>query len=239
VNSYRSEGGVDFADLLKAIAEDTGIERIRYTTSHPKDFNQKLVDISARYRKKIMDYVHLPAQSGNTEVLARMNRGYTREEYLEKVQMIREGLPGVALSTDTIVGFPGETEEQFEDTLSLFEQVRYNSAYTFAYSPRPFTKAARFADQLSEEDKSRRLNRLIDLQRKIEFSLAPEYEGRVEEVLVERATDLKGQLVGRTTQNRLTYVDGPADWVGRTLRVRILRAAPQVLRAEVLEAGMQ
>ncbi|MES2857442.1 MAG: tRNA (N6-isopentenyl adenosine(37)-C2)-methylthiotransferase MiaB, partial [Bdellovibrionota bacterium] len=127
VNSYKSECGANFAGLLRTIAEETKIERIRYTTSHPKDFDQELVDVSQKYRSKICDYIHLPAQSGNSEILARMNRGYTREEYLAKVKMIRDAIPGVILTTDIIVGFPGETEEQFEDTVSLLKEVRFDN----------------------------------------------------------------------------------------------------------------
>ena len=133
---------------MKTLCEDTDIQRIRYTTSHPKDFNQELVDISAKYRSKICDYIHLPAQSGNTEVLKRMNRGYSREEYLDKVRMIREGIPGVVLSTDLIVGFPGETAAQYDDTESLLTEVRYDNIYAFKYSPRPFTKAAKLQIRL-------------------------------------------------------------------------------------------
>ncbi len=233
VNSYKSEGGENFAHLLKAIAEDTDIQRIRYTTSHPKDFNQELVDVSARYRSKICDYIHLPAQSGNSEVLARMNRGYTREEYLEKVRMIREGIPGVVLSTDLIVGFPGETEAQFEDTRTLVEEVRYDNIYAFNYSPRPFTKAARWPDQLPPEEKQRRLDILLKLQREIAFDLARHDDGQVFEVLFERETDLKGQIQGRTTKNKIVFVDAEPTIIGQTLPVRILKAFPNVLRGEV------
>lgn len=235
VNSYRSECGADFAALLKALAEDTKIERIRYTTSHPKDFNQELVDVSSRYRSKIMDYVHLPAQSGNSDVLKRMNRGYTREEYLEKVRMIRAAIPGVALSTDIIVGFPGETEEQFEDTMSLIEEVGYENVYAFKYSPRPFTKAARFLDQVPEAAKAARLDRLLARQREISFELAERYAGRTLDVLVEEAKD-DGRLCGRTSQNKLTFFTPPAgdvvlqSWIGKTVPVRIETATPAVLK---------
>lgn len=237
VNSYKSECGADFAHLLKTLAEDTDIQRIRYTTSHPKDFNQELVDISQKYRSKICDYIHLPAQSGNTEVLGRMNRGYSREEYLDKVKMIREGIPGVVLSTDIIVGFPGETDAQFEDTRSLLEFVRYENIYAFKYSPRPFTKAARFTDQVSEKEKQRRLEILLDLQRDISFDLAKDYErdlgGRPEMVLVEAKTDVEGQLQGRTTQNKLVFFMGATDLIGQTVPLKIVKAFPSVLRAEM------
>lgn len=245
VNSYKSECGADFGQLLKALAEDTDIQRIRYTTSHPKDFNRELVEISQKYREKICDYIHLPAQSGNTEVLARMNRGYSREEYLEKVRMIREAIPGVVLSTDIIVGFPGETEEQFRDTLSLVREVGYDNIYPFAYSPRPFTKAAKFTDQVSEADKSRRLQELIDLQRSISFELARDFDGRELDVLVERYKVDENHLMGRSTQNKIVHFNPPAvsattsneapeSFIGRTVRVKILNAFPNVLRGELL-----
>jgi len=236
VNSYKSDCGANFAQLLKTLAEETDIVRIRYTTSHPKDFNQELVDISQKYRSKICDYIHLPAQSGNSEILARMNRGYTREEYLDKVRMIREGIPGVVLSTDIIVGFPGETEEQFQDTVSLLAEVRYDNIYAFKYSPRPFTKAARYADQISDKEKQRRLEVLLELQRDISFELAKEYDGKVVDVLVESKTDVEGQLQGRTTQNKLVFFYGEAErLIGKVVPIKVLKAFPNVLRGELQE----
>jgi tRNA-2-methylthio-N6-dimethylallyladenosine synthase len=234
VNSYSSDCGANFSKLMQTVAEDTDIERIRYTTSHPKDFNQELVDISARYRSKIMDQIHLPAQSGNSEILERMNRGYTREEYLEKVDMIRSSLPGALLSTDIIVGFPGETEAQFEDTLSLLETVRFSGAYQFSYSPRPFTKAAKFTDQVSEDDKSRRLGILIAAQRKIEFEMAEHFNNKELSVLIDSTTSTAGQMQGRSTQNKLVFVAGDASMIGKTVKVRVKKAVPSVLRAELV-----
>lgn len=237
VNSYESDCGANFATLLKTIAEDTDIERIRYTTSHPKDFDQELVDISQKYRSKICDYIHLPAQSGNTEVLARMNRGYSREQYLDKVRMIKEGIPGVILTTDLIVGFPGETEAQFEDTVSLVSEVRYDNIYAFKYSPRPFTKAARFEDQVGEDEKQRRLEKILEIQREIAFDLAKDYDGKTFDVLVEGETNLKGQFQGRTTQNKIVYFyEGSAELVGKTIPVKIMKAFPNVLRGEIVRS---
>lgn len=234
VNSYKSECGANFAGLLKTLSEDTDLQRIRYTTSHPKDFNQELVDVSQKYRAKICDYIHLPAQSGNSEVLARMNRGYTREEYLDKVRMIRDGIPGVVLSTDIIVGFPGETQAQFDDTVSLIRDVRYDNIYSFKYSPRPFTKAARYTDQVDEDEKQRRLQELIDVQRDISFELAKDYDGITTDVLVDSTTDVEGQLQGRTTQNKLVFFKGEAEsLIGQTVPIKILKAYPNVLRGEL------
>lgn len=235
VNSYESDCGANFAQLLKTLAEDTEIQRIRYTTSHPKDFDQELVDISAKYRAKICDYIHLPAQSGNSEVLQRMNRGYTREEYLEKVKMIRNAIPGVVLSTDIIVGFPGETEEQFEETVSLIEEVRYDNIYSFKYSPRPFTKAAKYADQLSDEEKQRRLQKLIDVQREISFDLAKDFLGKTYDVLIDSKTGTEGQLQGRTTHNKLVFVKASEELIGQTVPVKVLTSFPNVLRGEIVQ----
>lgn len=234
VNSYKSECGTDFANLMRTLAEDTDIQRIRYTTSHPKDFNQELVDISAKYRSKICDYIHLPAQSGNTEVLKRMNRGYSREEYLDKVAMIRQGIPGVVLSTDIIVGFPGETEAQFEDTRSLLETVRYENIYAFKYSPRPFTKAARYTDQVPESDSKRRLQILLDRQREIAFELGEPYSGKTYDVLFEVKAQIPEQIQGRTTHNKLVYAVGPDSLIGQTRRVHVTKAFPNVLHGEIL-----
>lgn len=214
VNSYRSECGAGFSDLLRTLADKTPIQRIRYTTSHPKDFNQDLVDVHRTHRDKVCDYIHLPVQSGNTEVLARMNRGYSREHYLEKVKMIREGIPGVALSTDIIVGFPGETREQFEDTLSLLKEVRYDLIFAFKYSPRPFTKAARWEDHLSDEEKSQRLEEVFQVQREITAETASEQKGEVQEVLVEELSP-EGFGLGRNSRNRKVEFSGDQIQVGK------------------------
>lgn len=235
VNSYLSDCGVNFAGLMKGICEETDIERIRYTTSHPKDFTEELMQVSADYRNKICDYIHLPIQSGNSEVLARMNRGYTREQYLEKAKKIFEYLPGVSFSTDIIVGFPGETEEQFLDTMSLLDEVFYESIYAFKYSPRPFTKAAKWEEQLSEEEKSDRLQRLLDKHNKMAFAVAPSYENQVYQVLVESYNADTNILTGRTTKNKVVHFMGDPKYIGHTLDIKILKAFPQTLRGEIVE----
>lgn len=233
VNSYKSECGADFGELMRTIAEKTEIERIRFTTPHPKDFNQELMQIMQDHRDKIMDYIHLPVQSGNSQVLERMNRGYTREEYIEKARMILETMPNAVLSTDIIVGFPGETEEQFEDTMSLLDLVPYESIFAFKYSPRPFTKAARWEDQLSEEEKSRRLTALQAKHREIAFKLAEKYEGMTLQVLVEEYDPETERCTGRSTQNKLTHFSGTPEMVGQTLEVEIYEAFPQTLRGRL------
>jgi tRNA-2-methylthio-N6-dimethylallyladenosine synthase len=235
VNSYKSECGVNFAQLLKTIATDTDIERIRYTTSHPKDFNDELIEIMNTYSHKIMEYIHLPVQSGNSEVLARMNRGYTREEYLQKAQDIFRLLPNAVLSTDIIVGFPGETEAQFQDTMSLLDEVPYENIFAFNYSPRPMTKAARFDDQVPDDVKSDRLSRLLAKHRDIAFKLAEKYQGQTLKVLVERYDSKQGQLMGRSTQNKSVYFKGSETWIGHTVGVKIQTAFPLVFRGEMVQ----
>jgi tRNA-2-methylthio-N6-dimethylallyladenosine synthase len=232
VNSYESDCGADFADLLKTVAKDTDIERIRYTTSHPKDFNQKLMDVMAEHQNKICEYIHLPFQSGNSRILELMNRGYTREDYLEKIRQIKATIPNAVLSTDIIVGFPGETEEEFLDTVSMVQEVGYETIFAFKYSPRPFTKAARFEGQVAEDVKTERLNRLFDIHDKLSFDWVKKYDGQVLQILVEKVEG-DGKLSGRSTQNKVTFFEGPASLVGHTVPVKITRALPNVLRGQL------
>lgn len=232
VNSYKSEDGADFADLLKKVATDTEIERIRYTTSHPKDFNEKLMHVMADHQDKICEYVHLPFQSGNSRILERMNRGYTREEYLDKIAQMKKIIPNLVLSTDIIVGFPGETDAEYKDTLTMLDEVGFETIFAFMYSPRPFTKAAKFTDQVEEHIKNERLNNLFDHQDKIGFQLAKAYEGRTLQVLVENINE-QGKAVGRSTQNKLVYFMGSKELIGKTVPVKITQAFPSVFRGEL------
>jgi tRNA-2-methylthio-N6-dimethylallyladenosine synthase len=234
VNSYESECGTNFAQLLKRLAVDTGIERIRYTTSHPKDFTDELIDVMAEHSDKVMEYIHLPVQCGNSQVLERMNRGYTREDYIQRAQAIFTRLPQAVLSTDLIVGFPGETEAQFEETLTLMREVPYENIFAFMYSPRPMTKAARFSDQVPEEVKSERLSRVLDLHREIAFRLAKKYEGQTLKVLVERHDAENGRVMGRSTQNKSVHFNGSAALIGATVGVRIREAFPLTLKGEMV-----
>lgn len=232
VNSYKSECGANFGQLLNRLAQDTEIERIRFTTSHPKDFNRELVDLMQANRAKICEYIHLPVQSGNSDVLERMNRGYSREEYIETALMILDLMPGAVLSTDIIVGFPGETEEQFADTLSLLDEVPYESIFAFKYSPRPFTKAARWEDQVSDEEKSSRLDRLFSKHNEIAFGLAKKYSSQKLQVLVEKFDEATGRCSGRSTQNKLVHFQGEKGLIGQTVPVLVTEAFPQTLRGE-------
>ncbi|AGH95501.1 tRNA (N6-isopentenyl adenosine(37)-C2)-methylthiotransferase MiaB [Pseudobdellovibrio exovorus] len=234
VNSYESEDGADFADLLKKVAMETDIQRIRYTTSHPKDFNEKLMHVMAEHQDKVCEYVHLPAQSGNSRILRQMNRGYTREEYLDKIALMKKYIPNLVLSTDIIVGFPGETEEEFQDTVSLVKEVGFETMFAFMYSPRPFTKAASFPDHVAEEVKNRRLNELFDSHEKQAFDLAKKYDGQVLNVLVEQINE-QGKAQGRSTQNKLVYFLGSESLIGKTVPVKINFASPNVLRGELVQ----
>ena len=234
VNSYKSSCGADFAKLLATLAEQTEVQRIRFTTSHPKDFDEALVDVLAEHRAKIMEYVHLPVQSGHSEVLQRMNRGYTREQYVAKAQMMLKKIPGLALSTDIIVGFPGETEEQFQSTLSLLDEVPFETLFAFKYSPRPRTKAARMKEQLTEGEKSQRLERLFAKHRCIAGPLLERHKGQHRPVLVEEAKS-EGQLYGRSPHNRPVFFKGDESLVGHTVNVKITDVRHQTLYGEVEE----
>ena len=160
-----------------------------------------------------------------------MNRGYTREEYLEKIAMIKKAIPNVVLSTDIIVGFPGETEEEFADTMNLVQEVGFETIFAFMYSPRPFTKAAKMDGQIAEEVKSERLNRLFDMHDKLAFDLVKPYEGQILQVLVEKGNG-GGKITGRSTQNKLVHFIGEESLIGHTVPVKITRATPAVFRGE-------
>lgn len=234
VNSYESEDGADFADLLKKVAVETDIQRIRYTTSHPKDFNEKLMHVMADHQDKICEYVHLPVQSGNSRILDRMNRGYNREEYLDKIALMKKYIPNLVLSTDIIVGFPGETDAEFRDTVSIVKEVGYETMFAFMYSPRPFTKAASFEDQVAEEIKNERLNFLFEEHEKTAFELVKKYDNQILNVLVEQI-NAQGKAQGRSTQNKLVYFMGSESLIGQTVPVRITQAFPNVLRGELVQ----
>lgn len=235
VNSYKSTCGATFTELLERVATETDIERIRYTSPHPKDFTREVAEMMQKHRSKLVEYLHMPAQSGNSEILEKMNRGYTREEFIEKARMLAEVIPGVVLSTDMIVGFPGETEAHFEDTLTLLDEVPFEMIYAFKYSPRPFTKAATYGDQLTEEVKSNRLSRLLAKHREQSYELAKKYQGQTMQVLVENFHEDNGICFGRSTQNKSVHFEGPKSLVGQTLPVYIKEATPLVLHGEFVQ----
>ena len=233
VNSYEA-GSVNFAGLLKRVAQETDIERIRFTTSHPKDFDEELVGVMRDERQKICEYVHLPFQSGSTRILELMNRGYSREEYLQRIERLRSVFPEIVFSTDIIVGFPTETEEDFQDTVDMVKRVGFETIFAFKYSPRPMTKAALMEGQLAEEVKAERLDRLFEAHEEQAMQIVQKYEGQTLEVLVEKYEDKSGNLAGRSRQNKLVYFQGQSTLIGKTVPVRVLKAFPSVLRGELI-----
>ena len=242
VNSYRdpSAAGWSFARLLDEIGNLPRIRRVRFTTSHPADFTPDIAEAIDR-NEALCDWVHLPVQSGSTSVLRGMRRTYTRDEYMRCVAMLRAAKRTIELSTDIIVGFPGETAAEFEETLSLLDEVRYASVFSFKYSPRKGTSAAELP-QIPEEEKGRRLRELQERQRRIQLRHNTALIGRHEEALVERYKEKFGQWVGRTTQNRvLNFTDPEALAVGRDLRgnycqVKVTAAGPNSLVGELAAA---
>jgi tRNA-2-methylthio-N6-dimethylallyladenosine synthase len=240
VNSYgkMSPGEISFAELLHRVDAIEGLERIRFTTSHPQDLSPELIDAFATLAK-LCKHLHLPVQSGSDSVLARMRRGYTRREYLDRLQRLQARSFGVALSTDIIVGFPGETEDEFGDTLELLRQVGYDEIYSFVYSPRPQTVSGKiFDDDIPNEIKKDRLARVQNLQREISLNKNRQKIGNVEEILVEGRSKLKnGQIMGRTDTNRIVNVEGPETLIGKFVSVRITGATATSLLGELLFEG--
>lgn len=236
VNSYGKglSRDIDFADLLITAAAIGSIERIRFITSHPKDISNKLIDTIAAHNK-ICEHIHMPLQAGSNKILQSMNRGYTREEYLELVQKVKNTIPGISITTDLIVGFPGETEEDFSQTLEIVERARFDAAFTFMYSVRSGTRAASLENQVSLPEKKDRLSRLNDLQYGIAAALNKSLTGRIEEVLVEGFSKTnKDKLTGRTRTNRILIFPGPQDLVGSFVKVRINRSTTFSLFGEMI-----
>lgn len=237
VNSYRdpSPAGWDFATLLQRIGEIPGLRRVRFTTSHPRDFVKEIVDAIIE-NPVLCNFVHLPVQSGSTAVLERMDRLYSRERYLECISWMKASPREIALSTDIIVGFPGESEADFLETLSLLDEVKYTSIFSFKYSPRPNTGALAFGDHIPEEEKRRRLLILQEHQRGIQITLNEGCVGRVEEVLVEGFNRNTGQWIGKTTQHRTLNFTHTADenLAGQYRKVRVTRSGPNSLAGETV-----
>lgn len=235
VNAYGKDldEGYDFADLLEEVAK-LGIPRLRFTTSHPWDFSSKMIDVIAKY-PNIMKFIHLPVQSGNDEVLRKMGRRYTRNDYLNLVKEMREKIPGLSLSTDIIVGFPNETEEEFNDTLSLVDIVKYEAAFTFIYSPRKGTPAARMVDDVSYEVKSRRFKELVKhLEVHIE-EYSKEMVGKVYDILVDgESKNNKEMMSGYTETNKMVHFKGDASLIGKIVKVKILESHTYSLIGELV-----
>ena len=248
VNHYSApdDPSCDFADLLAHVNEVQGVERIRFASPHPRHTGQALID-AIRDLPRVCKHIHLPVQSGSSKVLRAMRRRHTREEYLDLLQRIRESVPGVTLSTDMIIGFPGETAEDFEETLSLTRAAQYHSMFSFKYSPRPNTLAARrMPDDVSEDEKTARIVALQSLQREIQTRLHERAVGSIAEVLVDSASRRQlHEVSGRTSGNTVVNFPVPTDttlhtpqgaWIGRTVPVRITRAGPHSLWGEALLA---
>jgi tRNA-2-methylthio-N6-dimethylallyladenosine synthase len=235
VNSYRSDEW-DFPDLLAAVAKIDGLDRVRFTTSHPWDFTRRLVDTIAAH-PAICDHIHLPVQSGSDRILSAMRREHTAAWYRERIDMLREVIPGCALSTDVIVGFPGETEEDFQATFDLMTEVRYNSAYVFIYSPRPHTPAASIVeDVIPHEIAVDRLERLNDLQRGVGTAYLLDKVGTTQGVLVQgEARRGAGRLSGWTEQRETVVLAGDEALVGRIVPIRITGLSGITLHGEVEE----
>jgi tRNA-2-methylthio-N6-dimethylallyladenosine synthase len=237
VNSYGKdlEGDHDFASLLQCLEGVNGIERIRYMTSHPRDFNERLIAAIAGLRK-VCEHFHLPVQAGSNRILKEMNRGYTREQYLGLIKKIRSYVPQANITTDIMVGFPGEDEDDFSDTMDLVRQARFDSAYTFIYNTRPGTPAADMEGQVPEEVKKERIQALIKLQNKISLEKNMEEVGRRQEVLVEGESRKEdGLLLGRNRGNKLVMFAGGWDLRGEIVKVRITGAQLAHLSGEIVE----
>ena len=234
VNSYGKglEEDINFPKLLRKVNEVEGIERIRYMTSHPKDFSDELID-TMKDCNKICNQLHLPVQSGSNRVLKAMNRHYTKEEYIEKINKIKSLIPDLAITTDIIVGFPGETEEDFEETLDLVKKVRYDSAFMFLYSNRKYTRADMMPNQIPDDIKHERFNRLVETVNSICAEINQEYENKIVEVLVEgvsKTDDTK--LTGRTNNGKLVNFKGNKNSVGKIVKVKITKPKSFSLEGE-------
>ena len=231
VNSYNFEGR-SFADLLLTVSEIEGVKRIRYTSPHPQDINVELLEVMAS-KSNICNYVHFPMQSGSNEVLKRMNRTYTRERFYDMAMKIREIMPNCGLSTDIIVGFPGETDVQFRETLDLMDSIKFNSAFTFKYSPRPYTKAEQFSDQIDESVKKERLDEMLVLQRKHTLELNQKMVGSFQQVLIEKESKKSNMhWAGRTDSNEWVIVEKNNSNIKDIVPVEIVDATGVILHGK-------
>ncbi len=238
VNSYglKSPGELHFSELIREVAAIDPIQRIRFTTSHPRDISSELMDCFAEI-PKLCGHLHLPAQSGSDDILSRMNRGYSRADYLTTVAALRKARPELAVTGDIIVGFPGESEADFQATLSLLEEVRYADLFSFVYSERPETAAAGFPGQLSRAVKQERLDRLQRRQREITAELCDAMVGTQQQLLMEGRSRRGDQLTGRTDSNRIVNVAADPSLIGRMVTVRIIRSNPNSLLGELSSQG--
>ena len=236
VNSYGKglTPSVNFADLLYRIDKISGLERIRFTTSHPKDLSEDLIQ-SMKECEKVCEHIHLPLQSGSDTVLKKMGRGYTVEEYLAKVDALRESIPQISITGDIICGFPGETERDFELTLKVVENTQFDGLFSFKYSQRPQTQASQLPDQVPEKIKLKRLCTLQTLQNQICGQLTSRMVGTIQPILIEGSSKKDpGKLTGRTRTNKVVNLAGPPDLIGKTVNVKIIYSKPFDLEAEII-----
>jgi tRNA-2-methylthio-N6-dimethylallyladenosine synthase len=236
VNSYRDPGPrkLNFVELLREVADVAGIRRVRFTTSHPNDFTREIVR-AIDETPALCNHIHLPVQSGSTPILRSMLRTYTRDEYLEKIDWIRDARRPISITSDIIIGFPGETDSDFEATLSLLDRVQYDGVYSFKYSPRPNTPAQSMADAIPEEEKSRRLAVLMDHQRQIQSASNEKLAGETFEVLADAHHSARNQWGGRTSCNRVVNFSSPREnLLGEYLQVKVTRSGPNSLVGEHL-----
>ncbi|RUA06033.1 MAG: tRNA (N6-isopentenyl adenosine(37)-C2)-methylthiotransferase MiaB, partial [Fusobacteria bacterium] len=237
VNSYGNDfkNEVNFSKLLDEICKIEGKYWIRYVSPHPKDLTQDVLDVMAKYPDKIANSMHLPLQSGSTRILKKMNRKYSKEEYLELVEKIRKTIPNISLTTDIIVGFPGETEEDFLDTLDVVGKVKYENAYMFKYSIREGTPAATMEDQVPEDEKQSRLLRLMELQNENAKEISLSYLGKTVKVLVEGVSHKnKTRMTGRTSENKVVIFEGDSSLKGTFVNVKITKAKTWTLYGELV-----
>jgi tRNA-2-methylthio-N6-dimethylallyladenosine synthase len=241
VNSYKDPAGKPgtkktFAELLAAVAEVPGIRRVRFTTSHPRDFGRDIVEAIDAV-PTLCDHVHLPVQSGSDRVLNAMQRLYTREQYLERISWLKSAKREISITSDVIVGFPGETEEDFDQTLSLLDEVGYDSVFTFKYSPRPNTPSVALEDAIPDQEKSRRLEVLMAKQREIQIARYKKYIGTISEVMVEGRNEARAQWIGRTSQNKTLNFTAPESSepkLGTYVPVKATASFPNSLLGELM-----
>jgi tRNA-2-methylthio-N6-dimethylallyladenosine synthase len=234
VNSYHFEA-VNFAELLRRANRIDSIERIRFVTSHPKDLSDEVIEVMAT-SEKVCEHLHLAMQSGDNEILTRMNRGYTAEHFYNIVKKLRTAMPEIAITTDVIAGFPGESEEQFQRTYDLMEKIEFDYAFTFKYSPRSGTKAAEFSDQVPEEIRLERLQKLIDLQQNITLKKYREQIGKIKQIYVEKVSKKsEKELAGKSRDFKITVFPGEKNLIGKFVDVKIIDATGWTLIGSLSE----
>jgi tRNA-2-methylthio-N6-dimethylallyladenosine synthase len=237
VNSYGKAlgSGLNFTALIKRIGKISGIERIRFTTSHPRDLSDELINCFAE-EEKLCQHIHLPVQSGSNKILALMNRGYTVEEYMKKVDHLRKLSPEISITSDIIVGFPGETQNDYQETIDMMEKIRFDSSFSFKYSERKGTAAQKLECKIEEAEKSRRLKLLQDLQDQHTLAVNVAQEGSQQEVLVEgRSKNSENDLMGRTSSWKIVNFKSEAELTGKRVKVQITKAYLHSLRGKIVE----